>query len=44
MNEESTIVFSNKSMNGLPFELKNNDANNNIASIIEFMKKTEDKI
>lgn len=44
VNEESTIVFSNKSMNGLPFELKNNDANNNIASIIEFMKKTEDKI
>jgi hypothetical protein len=43
VNEESSIVFSNKSINGLPFELKNNDANNNIASIIEFMKKSDDK-
>jgi hypothetical protein len=43
INEESSIVFSNKSINGLPFELKNSDANNNIASIIEFMKKSDDK-
>jgi len=43
VNEESSLVFSNKSMNGFPFELKNNDGNNNIASIIEFMKKSDNK-
>jgi len=37
VNEETSIVFSNKNFDGIPFEFKNKDTN--VEEMIEFMKK-----